>query len=244
MKIIEGIKIDAVSAMENTRRDFIRKGITLGALTSVAGLGMITGCKNEADNGISPSEDLMREHGVLNRILLIYDSCRSHLAVGEQFSPDALGNSARIIKTFIENYHEKLEEEFLFPRFEKANVLTDLVSTLRAQHQAGRKLTDQIIQLSDTKNSSSPDDNQRLIKLLESFNVMYRPHEAREDTILFPALRKIISPNEYFALGEDFEDKEHELFGEDGFETIVDKVANIEKQLGIYDLSRFTPDLI
>jgi hypothetical protein len=73
---------------------------------------------------------------------------------------------------------------------------------------------------------------------------MYRPHEAREDTILFPALRKIISKNEYYALGEDFEDKEHELFGEDGFEATVDKVANIEKQLGIYELSQFTPELI
>jgi hemerythrin-like domain-containing protein len=85
------------------------------------------------------------------------------------------------------------------------------------------------------------DDTHKLIKLLSSFNTMYRPHEAREDTILFPALRKIISKNEYFALGEDFEDKEHELFGEDGFEVMVEKVAVIEKQLGIYDLSKFTP---
>ena len=29
--------------------------------------------------------------------------------------------------------------------------------------------------------------------------------------------------------------------GKDGFETMVEKVANIEKQLGIYDLSMFTP---
>jgi hypothetical protein len=74
-----------------------------------------------------------------------------------------------------------------------------------------------------------------------SFNTVYRPHEAREDTILFPSLRRIISKNEYFAPGEDFEDKEHKLFGEDGFEAMVEKVAGIEKQLGIYDLSKFTP---
>ncbi len=34
---------------------------------------------------------------------------------------------------------------------------------------------------------------------------MYRPHEAREDTILFPALRKLVSKNEYHSLGEKFE---------------------------------------
>jgi hypothetical protein len=85
--------------------------------------------------------------------------------------------------------------------------------------------------------NSVPDETQKLIKLLTSFNAMYRPHEAREDTILFPALREIILKNEYFALVEDFEDKEYELFGEDGFEVMVEKVAGIEKQLGIYDLS-------
>ena len=89
----------------------------------------------------------------------------------------------------------------------------------------------------------SEEDSEQLIKLLNDFNVMYRPHEAREDTILFPALREIITESEYFALGEDFEDKEHELFGEDGFEKEVEKVATLEKQLGIYELSIFTPDL-
>ncbi len=84
-------------------------------------------------------------------------------------------------------------------------------------------------------------EGQKLIKLLGDFNGMCRPHESREDTVLFPAIRKIVSKNEYFALGEDFEHKEHKLFGQDGFDTMVERVAAIEKQLGIYDLSQFTP---
>jgi hypothetical protein len=68
---------------------------------------------------------------------------------------------------------------------------------------------------------------------------MYRPHEAREDTILFPALHEIVSAHEYAALGEDFEKKEHELFGDEGFEKMVDRVAGIEKSMGIYDLAQF-----
>ena len=70
---------------------------------------------------------------------------------------------------------------------------------------------------------------------------MYRPHEAREDTILFPAIRSIVSKHEFNSLGEDFEKREHQLFGQGGFEVFVDKVARIEKQLGIYDLAQFTP---
>ena len=77
--------------------------------------------------------------------------------------------------------------------------------------------------------------------LLRQFNRMYAPHEAREDTVRFPALRRLVSKEEYAALGEDFEKKEHELFGGEGFEKMVDRVAAIEKTLGIYDLAQFTP---
>ena len=47
---------------------------------------------------------------------------------------------------------------------------------------------------------------------------MYGPHEAREDTVLFPEFRKIVSRHEYDSLGEDFEKKETQLFGGEGFE--------------------------
>jgi hemerythrin-like domain-containing protein len=226
---------------DTNRRGFLKKGIIFGALTGTAAIGLLHSCKEEGEEEVTPTEDLMREHGLLNRILLIYDHCRLQLAVNEPFDPDAIKESAQIIRTFIEDYHEKLEEDFLFPRFEKANELTDLVRVLRAQHKAGRNLTEQIIQIEDMNPMDDPDKVQQLMKLLDRFNAMYRPHEAREDTVLFPALRRIVSENEYYALGEDFEDKEHELFGRDGFESMVEKVAGIEKKLGIYDLSIFTP---
>ncbi len=128
----------------------------------------------------------------------------------------------------------------MFPRFQKANQLTDLVQTLKQQHDAGRAITDQLIQLSKSK-SLTDTENQKIIELLTVFNTMYRPHEAREDTVLFPAFRKIVSQHEYDSLGEEFEDNEHKLFGKDGFETMVNKVADIEKSLGIYELAEFTP---
>ena len=65
---------------------------------------------------------------------------------------------------------------------------------------------------------------------------MYRPHEAREDTVLFPALRSVVSPNEFDAMGEDFEKDERQKFGEDGFEKVVSQVAGLERGLGIHDL--------
>ena len=214
----------------------------MGAFSALSLTAILSSCnkKDEDDKPVSPPEDLMQEHGLLNRVLLIYDTCKAGLIKGERLDLKSLYEAAGVIKTFVEDYHEKQEENYLFPRFQKAGQLTGLVQTLLSQHQAGRQVTAQIIHLS--KRATFTENEQRkLIDLLGTFNTVYRPHEAREDTVLFPAFRKIVSKHEYAALGEEFENNEQKLFGEDGFESMVAKVAAIEKELGIYDLSRFTP---
>ena len=185
----------------------------------------------------------MRKHGVLKRVLLIYGEVLRRIDARQDFPPDALADAARIIRSFIEDYHEKLEEDFLFPHFEKANLLVDLVKTLRAQHQAGRQVTDVTMRFATMEWLKNESEGGQLVTSMQQFIRMYNPHEAREDTVLFPAFRKIVSSHEFDALGEDFEKKEDELFGEDGFEKVVDKVAGIEKRLGIYELAQFTPRL-
>jgi hemerythrin-like domain-containing protein len=198
--------------------------------------------KPKGDEGISPAEDLMREHGVLNRILLIYDEHLRMLSEKRTFDGSVLVNAADIVRHFVEEYHEKLEEDFLFPRFRKAKKLVNLVDTLQAQHKAGRDLTAKIRELAGTATLKYVStDSEKLADALRSFLRMYRPHEAREDTVLFPAFRSIVSAHEYAALGDDFEKKEDELFGEEGFFKVVDQVSQLEKKLGVYDLAQFTP---
>ena len=233
------------SEFHNGRRDFIERTIKFAAVSGLSGPLFLSGCKDEdSDEGqkVSPPEDLMQEHGLLNRVLLIYDYCRMHLVNNENFPIEALFKAANVIRTFVEDYHEKQEENYLFPRFKKANQLTDLVNTLLQQHKAGRLLTEQVFQL--TKPSKRTDtETQKLIQVLAGFNAMYRPHEAREDTVLFPAFRNLVSRHEYDSLGEEFENNEHKLFGKGVFERMVAKVADIERSLGIYELSQFTPHI-
>jgi hemerythrin-like domain-containing protein len=197
---------------------------------------------SEAPSGeVTPDEDLMREHGVLRRVMLIYDHELNLLKDGEAPHYDVIFESATIVHVFIEGYHEKLEEDYIFPLFEKAGTLTDLTSTLRRQHKAGRAVTESILLLAKEKHSGTPGNPNALAESLTSFLKMYRPHAAREDTVLFPGLKALLSAAEYSRLGDQFEDREHELFGEQGFEGKVNEVAAIEKEIGIYDLGQFTP---
>jgi hemerythrin-like domain-containing protein len=197
--------------------------------------------EEEEEDDVSPAEDLMREHGVLKRVLLIYREIMRRMDNRQDFPPEVLAGSAKLIRSFVEDYHEKLEEDYLFPRFRKAGKQVDLVEVLNTQHQKGRVLTDKTLQLATAAALKDAGQRATLLSSLDQFVRMYEPHEAREDTILFPAFKKIVSKHEYEALGEEFEKKENQLFHGDGFEKNVDAVARLEKELGIYDLSKFTP---
>jgi hemerythrin-like domain-containing protein len=223
------------------RRNFLKNtALVIGGSLLASPLLMATsmfGAKEKEE--VSPNEDLMREHGVLRRIMLIYREAIHHIEKEQDFNPALINKSALIIRHFIEDYHEKLEENFLFPRFEKAGQLIDLVTTLKIQHQSGRKLTNHILEMAGSKNLKSHGKN--FSDVLLQFITMYEPHAAREDTVLFPAFKLIVSDSEYKEMGEKFEDEEHKQFGKEGFEGIVSQVADIEKELNIYELSIFTP---
>jgi hemerythrin-like domain-containing protein len=236
------------------RRDFLLKATTLGAAVacgpSVVAAAAAKARPRRRSEGeeVTPAEDLMREHGVLNRILLVYEESIRRLEGGVELPTDAVSGAAGIVRRFVEDYHEKLEEEHLFPRLVTAATLADplppcVVAVPPPHPEAGRRLTADILGLATTAATTTAGDartRQTLVSRLRSFVRMYRPHEAREDTVLFPALHRLIPEREYRALGDKFERREHERFGERGFEGVVDEVAAIEKSLGIYDLAQFT----
>ncbi len=231
---------------DNYFRVMCRKIKVLGCLLLIClcGQNLLGEDNGESEQAlqVSAMEDLMREHGVLNRILLIYEEIIKRLPEGKYDSlASLLKQSAGIIQDFIENYHEQLEENYIFPRFEKAGRMVELVKTLRTQHERGRQLTKHILAHSSADELKDPKKRQAIIDILNEFIAMYRPHEAREDTVLFPAFKDLITQDEYDSLGDLFERKETDLFGSNGFQDVVDQVAEIEKELGIYKLSQFTP---
>ena len=195
---------------QSSRRAFLRSGIIIGT-SAIAGLHFAAAAEPQKaqEEEVAPPEDLMREHGVLKRVLLVYAEVLRRMDAKQDFPPEALADAAGIIRSFIEDYHEKPEEDFLFPRFEKANRLADLVKVLRDQHQAGRRVTDVTMRLANLHSLKNESERAQLASSMRQFVRMHNPHEAREDTVLFPAFHRIVTPHEFDSLGEDFEKKEN-----------------------------------
>ena len=221
------------------RRRFLERSAAVTGLVLAGGAVAITaGCRRESQEEaeVTPGEDLMQEHGVLERVLLVYEEAIARLVRREAFDLGLVGNAAGIVRRFIEEYHEKQEEDSVFPRLEAARREVELVATLRRQHQRGREVTAEITRLSTARNNPT-----ELVAPLRAFVRMYRPHAAREDTVLLPTFREVVGDKAYRELGEKFEDNEHAHFGEHGFEKIVAEVLALESAFGIADLAAFTP---
>lgn len=241
-----------------SRRDFLRMAGALGSGMAVAAcfpFDTLPGPKAQAlaaaDRAgavvkadveeVLPVEDLMREHGVLRRILLIYGEAIRRLEKELELDPAVVASSATLVRRFIEEYHEKSEEDHVFPHFEQAGKLVELVATLKEQHQAGRRVTASILELATAASLASDTNRQALVTRLRQFIRMYEPHAAREDTVLLPAFRSVVTPRQYDAYSELFEEQEHRLFGPQGFEDIVAQVGDLEARLDLADLRQFTP---
>jgi hemerythrin-like domain-containing protein len=243
------------------RREFLAGAAGTGVvlISSVAlGAGVAAKAEDKAEKGedIPPTEDLMREHGVLRRILLVYDEAARRLATDDALVVGVIASAAGLVRRFVESYHEKLEEEFVLPKLEKAGKLVDLAKVIRLQHTAGRKLTESI--LSGTKTgtktgaktgtmtgtagkAASAEQRRAIVTDMQSFARMYAAHTAWEDTELFPVYRAQFTEAELDKLGEKFEEQEHKLLGASGFEGALREVGDLEKTLGIHDLAHFTP---
>lgn len=187
-------------------------------------------------------EDLMREHGVLRRTLLVYRESATRLrSAPGSVDPRAITDTARLFRSFGEDYHErKLEEAHIFPVVRKAGgPPAAYVDVLIAQHIRGREITDYILAVAG-KGAIGTADAEPLARVFDSLDLMYENHAAREDTIVFPAWKAALPGRQLDEMGDLFEDIERAQFGHDGFEDAVARIGRIEQTLGFADPAQFT----
>jgi hemerythrin-like domain-containing protein len=234
--------------LDHQRRPLSRRSLLTGIGSTLTALGIAsTGQPAQAfsiGQPLPPAEDLMQEHGVLERILLIYDELSKQLAAGHDDKEGCLGTTTRLITTYVQGHHERVEELVIFPALTKAEVLPELVNTLVTQHQAGRDITDAItarLKATDGKRSNAA--KPELAKLTHAFSRMFLPHLARENTVVFPTLRSIMSRDEYSQFSSRLQEIEARMKPAD-LKEILQEIDQIEVALGIHDLDKYTAQAI
>lgn len=234
--------------MKTDRREWMRA--TAGAATAMLG-GQVWAAdskspskgKGKAEAEVTATEDLMREHGVIRRALLVYQESAARLRQKSgAIDPAALHQTAQLFREFGEDYHEKkLEETYIFPAVRKVGGrAASYPDILEAQHNRGREITGYILAVTNSGKISTG-NAEPLARAMEGLVRMYENHAAREDTIVFPAWKKTMTEKQLDEIGDKFEEIEHQQFGKDGFDDAEQRISRIEGTLGLADLAQFTP---
>jgi len=108
--------------------------------------------ENEGKHGrklVSATEDLMRQHGLLQRLLNVYTELGQRLQRDEgDIDTIALEKASKLFRDFGQDYHELLEEAYIFPEMSSAGGPNGkMVEVLLLQHQRGREITDYLYQV-------------------------------------------------------------------------------------------------
>jgi hemerythrin-like domain-containing protein len=229
------------------RRLLVRNSLLLGVAIATPVAPVLGDEKDsqaeQKEPEVTATEDLMREHGVIRRALLVYFETVPKLRQNPaSVDPAALKQTAQLFRTFGEDYHERmLEEQHIFPLIRKqGSELKRYADILTEQHNRGREITDYVLAVTSGSKISAG-HAEPLAKVFQSFVLMYQNHAAREDTIVFPAWKKNFSNKQLDEISDQFEDIEQKMFGKDGFEDAEKKISSIETELGLGDLAQFTP---
>jgi hemerythrin-like domain-containing protein len=222
--------------ISSRRKFFIKAGSFLAAsavtLSQSPAIGFTIGMP------LPPAEDLTQEHGVLERIILAYETIASRFE-HHQGDPDGcLKRTTAMIVKYFQGHHERVEELMIFPALTKANAHPQLTATLVSQHRSGHELTDAISRKMEHGKLSDSLQND-LVPLLRSYTRMFRPHIARENTVVFPSLREVMTPAEYQEFSNKVNALENKMLPASLSDILAELVA-IETALGIADLSSFT----
>lgn len=225
---------------EISRRNFVAKAAVTTLAVTIPLLGEQQAAEQKEPE-VTATEDLMREHGVLRRALLVYQETVPKLRQSAStVDPRALHQAADLFRTFGEDYHEKmLEEQHIFPVVRKMKgEAAKYPDILVVQHNRGREITNYI--LSRTNLTKLGSDVEPLARAMETLVRMYQHHAAREDTIVFPAWKLNFTDKQLDEYADQFEDIEKKMFGKDGYEDAEKKISGIEQRLGLADIAQFT----
>jgi hemerythrin-like domain-containing protein len=158
-------------------------------------------------------EDLSHEHELIRRMISVMEALIVDLRSGTPGIADDLKEAIRFVRGFADKCHHGKEERLLFPLIASKNqtVANMPVRILTSEHDAGRTL---IKDLEDAVTAMEAGDERasaRAAQALTLYTRMLRKHIDKEEDVVFPLARTLITAEEADLLAEQFGAIEEEM---------------------------------
>ena len=158
----------------------------------------------------SPTETLEAEHRLIQRVVATMAQIADAVEQGRVVEVPVLRELVRFLKTFGDECHHAKEETALFPMLELKGVpLAGCpVAVLHNDHLKGRVLVGELSDAIEAYAAEDRSGRRSVIPALRALVAFYPDHIWKEDYLLFPLARKVLSSMDERILTQHFEQLE------------------------------------
>ncbi len=167
----------------------------------------------DARTNQGPTDVLEAEHRIIQRVVANMARIAEALERGKTVEVSALRELVRFLKVFADECHHAKEEASLFAMLELKGVPVEgcPIGVLRNDHVKGRAMVAELNNAVESYASDTQPDSRPVIVALGKLIHFYPDHIWKEDYLLFPLAKKVLSSTDEGILTEQFENIETRL---------------------------------
>lgn len=181
------------------------------------------------------TEELVREHEAIKRMLAVIEAAEKKVAGGEGLPADFIPRVVDFIRNFADKCHHGKEEDNLFPAMEKRGIPREAgpIGVMLMEHDQGRayvkKMDEAGKRLAEGDKSALKDALDNALGYVELLN----QHIDKEDNILYPMANRVLTEEDQNMLTARFEEVEIERIGPGGHQAYLKLVDDLAREVGI-----------
>jgi hemerythrin-like domain-containing protein len=177
-----------------------------------------------------PTDDLMAEHRVIERMLKLVAKAADGLDSGHMVDQKVFVDASDFFRNFADRCHHGKEETQLFKRLMERGLSGEVgpISVLMREHQDGRAHVRKISELSAKDITGA--SKRELIAQTRGYVNLLTQHIVKEDKVLFPMANELLTPDDQDELEKGFEKIEEEIMGAGTHERYHHMIEDWEKK--------------
>ncbi len=160
------------------------------------------------------TDSLEHEHRTIEKIVRVTGVLVDELAENRDIDDDILRDLCQFLGVYGHQCHHGKEESYLFPMLERHGVPEEgcPLGALRHEHERSRVLTQELVQASAEYAANRHDGSSALSEVLRNIAQFYPAQIWKEEYLLFPMARKVLSEEDDQRLLKEFKSVESDIY--------------------------------
>jgi len=181
---------------------------------------------------MNPTEELMNEHRVIERMLGVMSKAADKMERSEEVDASIFVGAADFLRNFADMCHHGKEEMLLFKKMVERGIPSESgpIAVMLHEHEDGRAHVRAISKLAEMHLDGYV--LKELVSHTRGYVELLSQHIQKEDTILYPIADQILTAADQKYLETGFEEVEEKIMGPGVHERYHKMIEDFEKRLG------------